>query len=81
MPPSIWPSTLIGFKRDADVLRGGDLHDLDETQLRVDVDHGAVGDERERRVAVALPVLVELFGRPVVVLEGLLEHHAGAGRR
>ena len=31
-------------------------------------------DERERRVAVALPVLVELLGRAMVVLEGAVEH-------
>ena len=77
MPPSIWPSTRQRVERPADVLRGGDLDDLDEAELGVDVDDGAVGDERERRVAVALAVLVELLGRPVVVLDGLLERDAG----
>ena len=56
-------------ERPADVLGGGDLHDLDEAELRVDVDDGAVGDEGERHVAVALTVVVELLGRAVVVLD------------
>ena len=73
MPPSIWPSTRQRVERPPDVLRRGDLHDLDQAELGVDVDDGAVGDERERGVAVALPVLVEVLGRPVVVLDGLLE--------
>ena len=51
-----------------DVLGGGDLDDLDQPEVGIDVDDGAVGDERERRVAVALAVLVEVLGRRVVVL-------------
>ena len=73
MPPSIWPSTRQRVERTPDVLRGGDLHHLDQPELGVDVDDGAVGDERERRVAVALAVLVEFLGRRVVVLDGLVE--------
>ena len=55
-------------QRPADVLRGRDLHDPHEAELDVDVDDGAVGDERERHVARALAALVELLGRPVPVL-------------
>ena len=65
-------------ERPPDVLGGGDLHHLHQPELGVDVDHGAVGDEGERRVAVALAVLVEVLGRAVVVLDGLVE---GAARR
>ena len=81
MPPSIWPSTRQRVERPPDVLRRGDLDDLDQAELGVDVDDGAVGDERERGVAVALTVLVELLGRPVVVLDGLVEVHARPTRR
>ena len=70
MPPSTWPSDRQRVEGPADVLGGGDLHDLHQPELDVDVDHGAMGDERERRVAVALAVLVELLGRLVVVLDG-----------
>ena len=66
-------------ERPADVLRRGHLDDLDESQLGVDVDDGAMGDEGERRVAVALAVLVQLLGRAVVELDGLVEGHAGSG--
>ena len=71
MPPSIWPSTRQRVERPPDVLRRGDLHHLDQPELGVDVDHGAVGDEGERHVAVALPVVVEVLGRAVVVLDRL----------
>ena len=81
MPPSIWPSTRQRVERPPDVLRGGDLDHLDQAELGVDVDDGAVGDERERRVAVALAVLVEVLGRAVVVLDGLVEVHARRTRR
>ncbi len=64
-------------QRPADVLRRGDLHDLDQAQLGIDVDDGAVGDEGERRVAVALAVLVEFLGRRMAVLDGLVELDAG----
>ena len=79
MPPSIWPSDRQRVERAADVLGGGDLHDLDQAELGVDVDDGAVGDERERGVAVALAVLVEVLGRAMVVLEGLVERQPGRG--
>ena len=78
MPPSIWPIDRQRVEGPADVLGGGDLHDLHQAELEVDVDDGPMGDEGERRVAVALAVLVELLGGPVVVLDGLLER---AGRR
>ena len=81
MPPSIWPSTRQRVERPPDVLRRGDLHDLDQPELGVDVDDGAVGDEGERRVAVALPVLVEVLGRAVVVLDGLVERARRRWRR
>ena len=60
------------------VLRRGDLDDLHEAQLGIDVDDGAMGHEGERRVAVALAVLVEIFGRRMAVLDGLVDHDAGA---
>ena len=43
-------------ERPPDVLAGGDLHHLHQPELGVDVDHGAVGDEGEGGVAVALAV-------------------------
>ena len=73
MPPSIWPMHRQRVERPADVLGGGDLHHLHQPELGVDVDDGAVGDEGERRVAVALAVLVEVLGRAVVVLDRLVE--------
>ena len=73
MPPSIWPITDKRVERIADVLRRGDLDDLDQAELRVDIDDRAVGDEGECRVAVALAVLVEFLGLGVVVLDRLVD--------
>ena len=58
---------------DPDVLGRGDLDDLDQAQLRVNVDHGTVGDERERGVTVALAVLVDLAGLGMAIDGGLVE--------
>ena len=58
----------------ADVLRGGDLHDLHQAQFHVDVDGGPVRGERVLHVRVALPgTRVERGGRPVPPLHGLLD--------
>ena len=51
---------------------GGDLHHSEEPELRVDIDHRPVRGEREGRVAVPLAVLVELGGRRVMELSGVL---------
>ena len=64
----------------ADVLGGGDLDDAHEAELDVDVDDRAVCGERERHVRVALPVLVERFGRRVVVLAGQVDWPVGDER-
>ena len=81
MPPSIWPSDRQRVERPPDVLRRGDLDHLHQAELDVDVDDGPVGDERERRVAVALAVLVELLGRRMAILDRLVEREAGASPR
>ena len=60
--------------RPPDVLAGGHLHHLHQPEVGVDVDDGAVGDERERDVAVALPVVVERLGGAVAELDLPLEH-------
>ena len=73
MPPSIWPMHRQRVERPPDVLGGGHLHHLHQPELDVDVDDGAVGDEGERGVAVALTVVVEVLRRAVVVLDGLVE--------
>ena len=62
-----------GLRAPTDVLSRRHLHDAHETELDVHVDDGAMGGEGERRVAVALAVLVELLGRPVVVLDRPVE--------
>ena len=49
------------------VLRRRDLDDAGEPELLVDVDHGALGDEREGDVDLALALGVEARRRPVVV--------------
>ena len=83
MPPSIWPSTDSGLSALPDVLGGRHLHHLDQAEVGVDVDDRPVGDERERGVAVALALLVELLGGPVVVLDRPVElgvaHRVGDG--
>ena len=76
MPPSIWPVTAQRVERPPDVLGGRHLHDLHETELGIDVDDGAVGDERERDVAVALAVLVEVLGGSMVELDRLARTRA-----
>ena len=63
MPPSTWPIGGAGVQDPAHVLAGGHLHDAHEAQVGVDVDHGAVGGERERHVGVALAIVVEGVGR------------------
>ena len=62
-----------------DVLGRGDLHDLDQAQFAIDVDHRTVGDECEGGVTVALAVLVEVLGRWVAVLDGLVDLESGGG--
>ena len=54
--------------RAPDVLRDGQLDHAREAELRVDVDHRAVGGEGEGEVGVALPALVQRLRRRVVVL-------------
>jgi len=50
-----------------DVFDRGELGYADEAELDVHVDDGALGDEGEEGVDVALPALVEGLGLPVVV--------------
>ena len=68
LPPWICPSTRLRVDRAPDVLRDGQLDHPRDAELRVDVDHRAVGGEREGEVRVALPALVQRLRRGVVVL-------------
>ena len=81
MPPSIWPWTDSGLRARPTSCAVATCTTLTRPSSAIDVDDGAVGDERERDVAVALPVLVEVLGRRVAVLHGLVEGQAGRGRR
>jgi hypothetical protein len=63
----------LGVDRPADVLDRGHLDQAHGPELHVDVRHDAVGGEGERRVAVALPAVVQRHGRPGAELALLLD--------
>src|SRR5207249_6688885 len=61
--------------RLADVLRGGELDDLDQSELGIDVDHCAMRRKCELHVNVRLARLrVEMLGGPRMELACLLDH-------
>ena len=66
-PPSTWPCGALRVHHPADVLRRGDLDDPHEAELLVHLDDGALGDEGEGDVDVALPLGVEPVGGAMVV--------------
>ena len=63
----------LGVHRLADLLRGRELDDPDQTEFEIDVDDRSVGGERELDVSVALAVLVERVGLPRTPLDRLLD--------
>jgi hypothetical protein len=54
VPPWIWPLQRDPVHDPADVLDRGQLHDLDQTELHVDVHHRPVHAQRQLDVGVAL---------------------------
>ena len=65
----------LGVHRLADILGAGQLDDLDQAKVDVDVDHRAVRRERVLDVRGALASLrVERLGRPVPPLHSLVDH-------
>ena len=74
MPPSIWPMHRQRVERPADVLGGGDLHDLAPGPSSASTSTTARWATNANATwQLPWPSLVELLGRAVVVLDGLLE--------
>ena len=65
-----------GIQGDADILGGSNLNHFDQPKIGVDINDRTVGHKGERRMAVALPVLVQLGRLRMAVFGGLLEHDA-----
>ena len=61
------------------VLGGRDLHHLDQAEIWVDINDCPVGNEGERGVGIALTVLINLRGRRMPVLNGLVDVQPGTG--
>ena len=81
MPPSIWPSTASGLSARPTSCAVAICDHPDQPELGVDVDHGPVGGERERHVALPWPFSSSGVGRAVVVLDGRLDGVVAEQRR
>jgi hypothetical protein len=68
-----------GIQNLSDILCRGDLDHFHQTEFGVDIDDGAMCDECEGDVAIALAVLVELLRCSMLVKERLLDSQTGAG--
>lgn len=65
-----------GIEYPTNVLRGGDLHHLDEAEFDIYVDNSTVGNKSKCNVAVALTIGVEVFGFAMVMLKGFGQRDA-----